>query len=471
MRLYLDSNIYRQIRPGSRHLNIELLNAVESLRAVLLFVFSDAHLDDLSSSEASFREVDLMHMGEYVGNNYFSFDVVKKQDHFYLATPLEAYGSKDYEASRAIMEDPNRFLSEALEMEELKPLKPLFDSLLDLPFFDTFKDVPVIASGAGTGSGGMANPFLEIGSIRDALAGTGQVGGFINSKDEFSRYQSLLRSYVDRADYGFEAWSFDFDQRMKDTYFGKTFSEMVDIVSTGTGPADHYQRFINTYTQLEFLGVTEERSGKKRKKNSYMDIHRDAAHAYFASRTDYFVSDDRGVQQKAFITYRLLGIKTEVLSVRDFIARSPLLLGNEEDLNSLSKGIEFSLEHGFVLHHSLLKQQQVIKLPYPALNYFNRLQVSTSDVGERSLILFRSVREQPGVMYAEFDLLVGKCTRLFGVPVDRKQRLEISQFESKSDEDTQRIWQWGRSMASLNFGDTTDHRKVIYLEILFPSKK
>lgn len=463
MRLYLDSNIYRQIRPGSKHMNQELLSTIEKLKDAFLFVFSEAHLNDLSSSEASFRQVDLAHMEEYVKNNYFHRDHIEKKDEISLATPSEAYSSIDFEVSKKILEDPNGFIEEAFGLEELSSFQPLFKQLLDIPLFDAAKQDPLLS--ANLQAMGLSQEFSGISTIRDALKGLNQTGGFINDKEGFSKHQQFLRSYVDRKEYSYEAWSFDFDERMKETAFGKSFSELVDIVSTSVGPEDDYNRFINTYIQLEFMGVTEERSGGKRKKNSYMDLQRDAAHAYFASMTDYFVSDDKGVQTKAFITYKIFGITTQVLSVKDFIAKSTFLLNNEEDLSSFAKGIKYSLKHGFVIHHSLWSDQQVIKLTYPVLNYFDRLQTAISKNGN-SLILFRSARgRRQGVMYAEFIFLLNKCIKLFGLPMDHKRKLEVTEYEDLGDIDTQRIWFSGKSTITLSFGDTSDGFRTISLEI------
>lgn len=158
-----------------------------------------------------------------------------------------------------------------------------------------------------------------------------------------------------------------------------------------------------------------------------LEIQRDAAHAYFASRTKYFVSHDKGVLSKAFITYKMFDIKTEVLSVNDFITKSKFLLDNEEDLSSFHKGLKLSLKNGFVIHQSILTGDQVIKLHYPVLNYFDRLQLNVYH-GKQAIILFQSAEDGQGNMWAEFDLLITKCTHLFGLPTDYKERLDIAEY-------------------------------------------
>jgi len=462
MRIYFDSNIFRKIRPASRQFDPKLFEAVETLRNALIFVFSDAHLSDLSKSDLTYREIDFNHMETYVGTNFFSFDHVYKKFNVYIATPCDAYGSTDFQSFEKAVENPLEFIDNLFNQDETAILKPLMDTLLNTPIFDNI--------GQGQQYSSLTSPEIisalsNIRTMKDALTATAGLGGFLTSKTEFAKIQDFMRSQINRDDYSFDIWSFEFDQKMKETALGKSFSEMVEIVNTGTSKEDTYNRFINFYTHLEFLGVTTERVGGKRKKNSLLEIQRDAAHAYFASMTDYFVSDDQGLLKKSFITYRMFGINTEVLSVNDFIFRSKLLLNNEEDLSSFCKGVKFSLKNGFVLHQAQLTGDRVIKLQYPVMNYFNRLQFGIyGDVP--GVVLFRSAQDGHGMMWAEFDLLVTKCTNLFGLPSDRKQRRDIHDYE-KEEGALERMWTLNNSDVILDLRKTSHAKSVITLEIIF----
>ena len=462
MRIYFDSNIFRKIRKDSRVFELNLYETVERLRKAFVFIFSDAHLSDLSNSDPSYREKDLKHMEEYVGNNFFSFDHVHKKFHVYLATPQQAYAAQDFHTYQHALENPIKAIEELFNEDEAQILKPFMNMLLDLPIT---KNLYSGEEFSALMTPEVTEAMTKIHTLRDALDGASGVSGMLTNKNEFSAMQSMMLSYINRRDYSFDAWSFDFDQRMKTTAFGKTFTEMVDMTCAGLPKDDTYNRFINFYTYLEYLGVTEERVGGKRKKNSMLDLQKDAAHAYFASNTDYFVSDDRGVLSKAFITYKMFGIQTEVLSVADFITKSGFLLKNEEDLSSFGKGIKFSINNGFVMEHSALTGSQLIKLSYPVLNYFDRLQFSNLP-NDSSILLFRSPRTSHGMMWAEFDLLLSKCIQLFGVPSDRKERLDINSYNNK-DNARDRRWNIGKSEIILDFGQTSNNESVILLQILF----
>jgi galactose-1-phosphate uridylyltransferase len=57
MHIYFDSNIFRKIKPDSKLFHPELFKTVESLRKAFVFIFSDAHLSDLSKSDATYRQM------------------------------------------------------------------------------------------------------------------------------------------------------------------------------------------------------------------------------------------------------------------------------------------------------------------------------------------------------------------------------------------------------------------------------
>lgn len=465
MRIYLDSNIFRKTKTSSNQFNKSVFDAVESLKECFIFIFSEAHLHDLSKAQITYRDEDLKHMERYVHNNYICRDHIKKELHYYLATPSEAYEGIDFEAMDAVLENPYKYVNEMFDFEGGEQFKGIFENLFNMPIFTPPE---IDHSILNPEQQNLFEEFDGVRSINDALKKFEGFGDILDSQKYFKKYRDLLVHYIDRREYSFEEWSFDFDERMKDTFFGKTFSEMTELTLGDANKTDEYTRFINSYTNLEFLGVTEERSGSKQKlkKNSYWDIHKDAVHAFFASRSDYFVTDDLGVQTKAFIVYKLLGINTEVLSVKDFIAKSIFLLKNEDNIGGFLKGVTYSLEKGFVINHSIIDNKQLIKLIYPLFNYFNRLQVN-SDQKERNIQLFKSSKIDVGIMFAEMDLLINKCTNLFGNDIDFKAADQLSNYGKYKNGDFVRKWKCSESIITISWEDNTLGSKIIVLTIWF----
>ncbi|RZM17728.1 MAG: hypothetical protein EOO88_42615 [Pedobacter sp.] len=363
------------------------------------------------------------------------------------------------------LEDPFGSMQEMMDFEGDEGLQGLFGNLFDLPIFFP----PEIDTSALSPEHKKAvEQFKGIRTINDALKSMQGIGAKLESPKEFKKFRDMLSPFIDRKEYCFEEWSFDFDRRMKDTLFGQTFSEMVELTLGGSDKNDEYLRFTSAYTQLEGFGITQERSGTKQKlkKNSYWDIHKDAGHAYFASKADYFVTDDIGLQTKAFILYRMMGNHTEVLSVKDFLAKSVFLLKNEDNIGSFADGIAYSLEKGFVINHSVIENMQVTKLTYPIFNYFNRMQINAAKEDPR-LQFFRSSKVRTDFMYAEIELLIKKCNRLFGTDIHFKSNDSLNEYGRFEDGEHIRKWKSGKSIVTLSLEQNSYGFKIITMTIGF----
>jgi len=463
MRIYCDSNVFRKAKKESKQFNEAVYNIMQALKPNFLFLFSEAHMSDLSKSQKTYRDDDLIMMEEYVNNNYICRDHIEKSVKFYLATPIEAYDGYDYQASESFLENPFEAFNDMFDFEGGEQLGAMFKQLFDIQIFP---DVNIDTSALSPEYRELANQFQGVKTISDALKKMKGIGAFLDSDIAFKKHRAMLSTYVNRDDYSYDQWSFDFDERMKNTVFGKSFTELVEQTIADMDKYDEYTNFINTYVQLEFFGVTEERSGKKQKlkKNSHLDLHKDASHAFFASKADFFVTDDIGVQTKAFILYKLFNITTQVLSIKDFIARSTLLLKNEDNNAIFAKGLSFSFKNGFIINQSVFRQQTVIKTLYPIFNYFNRLQTNTSH-NQQSVQLFKSYGNFHGIMFAEITLLIKKCERIFGPVTDLKETNNLKEFGKYKDGEPIRTWSFNGVTATLSWEKNTYMQRIIVLTL------
>jgi len=463
MRIYCDSNIFRKAKKSSSQYFEPIYNTLESLKESFLFLFSEAHLHDLSKSPEKYRDEDLLHMEEYVKNNYLYRDPIKKEFHYYLATPGEAYKGFDFEAMDSALNDPYTYLNSMFDFEGGEIFGNIFKNLFNLPIFGS-SDIHIDDSKYPE----LISGFNNVRTINDALKQLKGINTILDSKKDYKKYRDPIFDFINRDDYSYEKWSFEFNERMKNTAFGKPFTEMVELTIADSDKNDEYTRFINTYTNLEFYGVTQEKTPKKQqlKKNSFWDIHKDAAHAYYASKVDYLVTDDHGLQTKGFITYKLLGIETQVLSVKDFIAKSVFLLKNEDNLNSFYDGITYTLRKGFIINQSVIEDKKVVKLPYPVFNYFNRIQVNIA-AENSSIQLFKSYDIKYGIMFAEIDLLIQKCYKIFSQDVDFKSQNNLEEFKSYEDGEFIRKWKYGKTIITLSWEKNTLGQAIIVMTIWF----
>jgi len=75
-----------------------------------------------------------------------------------------------------------------------------------------------------------------------------------------------------------------------------------------------HEKIYSVFNFLDVLGYWTDRKSDK----SNIARANDATHVFFASRCDYFVSDDRRARNKALVAYKLFNIKTQVYSFEEF---------------------------------------------------------------------------------------------------------------------------------------------------------
>jgi hypothetical protein len=92
-----------------------------------------------------------------------------------------------------------------------------------------------------------------------------------------------------------------------------SFAEVIEkAISYFPNPEDfsHYHRFAGYFAFLDALGYWKDRQTS----NSNVARLWDSMHAYFASKCDYFVSDDKRARQKTRVVFDLYQIKIPVIS-------------------------------------------------------------------------------------------------------------------------------------------------------------
>lgn len=431
IRVYCDSNIYRYLKQEHPSYNSDLFDVFEALKDKMLFTFSDAHLDDLKDSILGYAEKDLLFMGKYVKDNYFMHDFIRdRATGPYLATPLEAFKAKDYNAYRNTLKNPFDIDSLFGDMDDFPEGKLLRQSM-KLMF-----NLPISAL---TGSFDMASIYANdknlIGKMTPDYRPSMSLQEFVNSiwpysksllqnKKEFTELRKYIAKYINRDEYSFEKWGMTFNEKFKESTLGKSYLEMIENMLTDNQKKDLYQKFIYAYTMLETYNITQERQGKGIKKFNMQSLNTDAHHAWYASFSDYLVTDDKGLQVKANIVYQLLGFPTKILCSRDFINYKTILLGQEETVYTFQTSLQHDLKHSMQLYQRVdpFKNESVntYKPQHPYFNYFNRYQIISSD--GMTFIAFYCDRESHAsfTMFREVELLVAKLILMLGTDIDNR---------------------------------------------------
>lgn len=449
LRVYCDSNIYRYLNPLHPSHNSDLLSFFKCLKDKMLFTFSDAHLDDLKDSVMEYAEKDLLLMGEYVKDNYFMHDFIsKKRTSPYLATPLEAFKNKNYEAYRNVLENPFDLDSLFKEFDDI-PMGPMIKNLVKKIY-----DAPI--SIFGTANKELTPRDQELmrkfsPNYHDTMTLNELMNdmwpyskSLLFDKNEFTQLRRYIASYINRDDFSFEEWGMMFNDKFKESPLKKTFLETVDDMLTEAQKENFYDRFNKAYTMLELYNVTREKKGKSLKKFSMESLNTDAAHAWYASFSDYLVTDDKGLQIKATIIYQLFNIPTKVLSSKDFLNHKSILLGSEETLQSLMASLRYDLKHGFQLYDRFdpftNETVRTYKASHPYFNYFNCYQVISSK--ENLVIAFYCDRNSHAsfFMFREIELLVSKLNSMLGRDNDSRGNYTMDEAGKYNDGEHVRLW-------------------------------
>lgn len=400
---------------------------MEALRGEVLFIYSGAHLDDLKNSPKEYRDQDLKLMEDYVGDNYFNRNPIDNITSCHLAKPADAYESIDYEAMDETLNnfDLDTLLFKDLDdSEESKIAKGIIESIFNRPLssFGLTIDTTNMAEASKEWFDKVFPTYNPGMSLKDFMNAVMPYGGLLlRDAKEITEMRKHIQQYLNSETYNFQTWGMEFNERMKDK-FGKTFMETIDAMITEKQKNDFFIRFNYAYTMLEMFNITREKSGKKAKKFNYWSLNNDATHCYFASMCDYLITDDKGLQVKASILYRLFNIETRIFSTKDFVEQQNEFLIKENTINDFNKNLEYNIRHSeLVSIETLLENKNVIghyKLKRIQLSFFNELHIIRYPHNKYSTCIL-SFRRPPIdnkiiLMYREIELIVAKLYRLFG---------------------------------------------------------
>lgn len=464
MRFYLDSNVYRFIKSNSKNYNLELHNAMEALIPHVLFCYSEAHLDDLSNTtKPEYIDEDLEIMSRYVKDNYFVRNHIKKSTGCFLKKPQISYYEKDYKSDINInpLVQFDAILKELQQDDTtglMKPFADLLNSMFSLPIYDmtSIIDNPNMDDRTKEMLRKMfpnPKPMMSLREIAENFLPYGQL--LYSDKKELTELRKYSRGYFENLDGTFDKWGLEFSQKLKQSSLGQSFTEMIENTLVDDQKHSLYDKFLKVYTFLEIMGISTERRKNGIKEFDYKSLNTDATHAYFASYSDYLVTDDKGMQVKAYITYSLLNIKTKVLTIKEFIGLKNLIVNNKETLDSLFTTLKYDLDNAMQIEDGVNLKNGNRYATYLSshhyFDYFNRVQ--TIDYGDKKAIALACERSIHAnwFMYREIELVCNKLYRILGTDDDKLAPYTIEESKNKVeiDNDVIRSWTIGKTIYQL----------------------
>lgn len=466
LRIYCDKNIYSSIKEGKRNFNLELKELMEELKDILIFTYSQAHHQDLSNSDSSFWEEDLLLLEDYVKDHYFDYDAIKKKTNCLLAKPTESFYDTDFSIAKNYFNPDNNLMDSLFptiegedDNEFSKIAKDLFQNLLNIP-------IPNLNQPDLTGKEKElserylpSNENLTVESMMEHFFKFGNK--LLTDRQEVIGLKKMMEEYVNSDKYSFEKWKNQFDEKFKENFGGQSFTDLMKQTFEAVKDYNDYDKFVLFFNSLELHNVTKDKP--LRKSQALESIHTDANHAWFASFSDVLVTDDKGLATKAYITYKFFEIRTKIFTTEEFVNNRTIFLQQEEnDVKSFFKLLDFEIKNSLVLRNSTnsnIENDMILKNHHKFFNYFNRISNSNG-----SLKLYCQRHSNANFnMYREAKLLTDKLVKLFGVDVENKGYYNSEKDDPKDNV----IRKWTFENIELIFGIAFNNGGNCYcLEIL-----
>lgn len=423
MRIYCDQHIFSYLNQESSNFNSELKELMENLDDLVIFLFSEAHLQDLSNSLPSYRNRDLKEMGKYVKDNYLAYNPIKEETEAFKLFPDDAYTTIDFDLWKKFPHDLTSIYSflkgNADSIDERKlisSMEEVMNAFLNLPIH-TFQNIP-------DETRIKVNEYFpdsELYRIKDFVAWTSKL---LTDKSEVKNLKRFAEDFYSSNDYSYEKFGLSFDERFKKGKFGISFFEMMEMIINEQN-YNFYNQFILYFLSLETLNITKDKS--LRKTPDLLNISTDAEHSWFASFSDYFVTEDKGLIKKAEILYNHFGINTKIIGISEFLELGKYIISqNSLKLEKVIRNLNFEVANCFITGRIIDQEPnlyRIVKPKFPILNYFNRIDNNIAYI----LLYNKRVNHANRVLLNELELVSKILFKHFGIDSDRKGEYVIGE--------------------------------------------
>lgn len=440
IRIYCDSNIFRKLKPSSKQFNQEVFDHFENIRNNAVLTFSEAHLDDLRTSKEIYRDEDLMLMEKYTSDIYIFYNQHSKKWDCFNATPKEAFADRDFVAFDRALSNPFDFRSLVADIGDFpgkEQICAVMDNFMRTPIsVFGLTDIPVVDTESNKNMLEKVlpgySPDMGIGEF--FLGMQPFMSRLFEDHKEFDELRRNITTFVDSNDYKYEKWGLAFDEQLEKSAIGKKFTDIIRQMNTGI-EKDDWRQFHQAYTMLEMMGITEERSSQKRKKNNLSDLTKDCAHAFNAMSCDYFITDDKGLLVKAQILYHIFQVNRTRIITLDELSQFDLAQPIDASLNKL---IPFLHSLPFTFKEDTNESNYYFETKF--LHYFD--VVTRIKTNEKAFILRASKDWSLNFINREIVKICDKVTELLGDDGFGKGRVDIKELEEAEGLVPLRIWRF-----------------------------
>ena len=294
MRIYLDSNVFRDLKKPENKVLYELILADKERN---YYYFSEAHIQDLVQDSTDKKLDDMEFMETIVGNNAWHY--TDRTDLEYWS-PRTFYANFKWKEGTELMTNEGAIYVEIREQMRAIPVHigSLIDSVaLPADFPDDLK--PLLLESVT-----MLDFMEAMLELTDALAA------------DQSRFKRLLQ-YFHRS----MTHPLLFEHMGIQGYDGKSVTDMdafatsfSEMVMSKANKKDWYNYFIDAQYMLDTFGIVK----GKPKKQKFMSLLNDGKHAFYAGHGHLLVTSDEDMIAKTSLLYRVFGLDTEIVRPEEF---------------------------------------------------------------------------------------------------------------------------------------------------------
>ncbi|MBP6697355.1 MAG: hypothetical protein KA175_07040 [Flavobacteriales bacterium] len=439
----MDINVFAALRDPSRKADLDYLIEQKKYH---VFLFSDAHLDDLHRDATDLKYADLEFMHHLVDGNYLVHATNEKRCNIFMATPTEAFRSRQFQDLSGIGD-----LLSGAGMDGL--FGQLFSMLRELV-------LPLnLASNIAAMDEEQREFWLRlIPHPKDVYT----LGEWLDLSSAFLRDLVKDKTYYRgiRGTFSDALHQVDFKDVNKDIQMNDGLGNQCslrDLVRKGVEAANKnktpalYEYVFSAFLMLNLFRLDEE----KNKKAVFPNTHTDADHAFFGGHCDYVISNDAGFVVKANMVYGMFETSAVALTLDQLLIR--LRYQDQTDERTASSLLKTILHD---LAGALVTSEPGIRFPWRTyssfhvtttyLDYFNELQqISEKDMSV--LTLSKTDRSWASfTMYAEHAVLVNRLVGLFGLDGSSRGLFTDTDIEElRLGEWKGRVWDIGHSRIAL----------------------
>lgn len=422
LKVYFDNNVYSDICKGIDREFIEVV--YELAESQVLFLYSQAHLNDLSADKTDHKYEELRIIEEIAEDNFLHQDPESNQITNSLIKAKEAF-----ELYGDIQNDVGVFLEGSFD----KTGDPLVDTYIDLVKMqpiDLGEEVERILAKDDKDPAkamyarlGITKRYYTLGEWLPITAK--MMSSFENEPDLIKsiRLQSKQHLQVDK--FNIKIDDIKFDEKLSKSKIGKSFKEMLDqqMSFNPDNQQDFYYEFITGFNMINFLGLDYEKNRKVRFKST----QNDGQHSYYGAVSDIIVSRDDGLLNKSRFMYRYYGIDTKVMSINGFkefiktykdVSFSNELLFIADLRFKMDRSIVVAEKRPIIRHN---QNEEVRKLITPYWGLFNRIsRVKSNDNDKEEYVVLYANRVRSGniTFYKEVNYIISHLNEMLKLEHD-----------------------------------------------------